>query len=146
MKSAEQWLNEYSKTHRHPRNRALHMICVPLIFWSIVAFLWSLPQPFNVPFGNWAGIAFLPAFVFYCTLGFRYALTMLLMFAACGAISEWLLRASAPLSGFALAIFAAAWIGQFVGHKYEGAKPAFLDDVVFLLIGPLWTVEKWRRG
>jgi len=43
-----------------------------------------------------------------------------------------------PLWIAALSVFVLAWIGQFVGHKIEGAKPAFIDDLKFLLIGPLW--------
>ena len=31
-----------------------------------------------------------------------------------------------------------AWIGQFIGHKIEGAKPSFFEDLQFLLIGPAW--------
>ena len=38
----------------------------------------------------------------------------------------------------ALALFVAAWIGQFYGHKVEGKKPSFLDDLQFLMIGPAW--------
>jgi uncharacterized membrane protein YGL010W len=30
------------------------------------------------------------------------------------------------------------WAIQFIGHYYEGRKPAFVDDVVGLLIGPLF--------
>ena len=43
-----------------------------------------------------------------------------------------------PVWKVGLAVFVLAWIGQFVGHKIEGAKPAFADDLKFLLIGPLW--------
>lgn len=35
-----------------------------------------------------------------------------------------------------------AWIGQFIGHKLEGKKPAYLSDLVFLLIGPAWLTSK----
>jgi uncharacterized membrane protein YGL010W len=35
-----------------------------------------------------------------------------------------------------------AWIGQFYGHKIEGKKPSFLKDLEFLLIGPLWVIQK----
>ena len=41
-----------------------------------------------------------------------------------------------------ITIFVLAWIGQFYGHKIEGAKPSFLKDLEFLLIGPLWLIEK----
>ncbi len=43
-----------------------------------------------------------------------------------------------PLS---VAIFVLAWIGQFIGHKIEGKKPSFLDDLRFLLIGPLFVLS-----
>jgi uncharacterized membrane protein YGL010W len=42
-----------------------------------------------------------------------------------------------PLS---IAIFVVAWIGQFIGHKIEGKKPSFFDDLRFLLIGPLFVL------
>lgn len=38
--------------------------------------------------------------------------------------------------------FVIAWIGQFYGHKVEGKKPSFIKDLQFLLIGPLWVIEK----
>jgi uncharacterized membrane protein YGL010W len=40
-----------------------------------------------------------------------------------------------------LVLFVLAWIGQFVGHKIEGKKPSFFQDVVFLLIGPAWLLH-----
>jgi uncharacterized membrane protein YGL010W len=40
-----------------------------------------------------------------------------------------------------LIIFVAAWAGQFIGHKIEGKKPSFFDDLKFLLIGPIWLIH-----
>ena len=40
-----------------------------------------------------------------------------------------------------LVIFVLSWVGQFIGHKIEGKKPSFLDDVKFLLIGPIWLLH-----
>ena len=40
-----------------------------------------------------------------------------------------------------LAIFVVAWIGQFIGHKIEGKKPSFFEDIQFLLIGPAWLLS-----
>ena len=42
----------------------------------------------------------------------------------------------------AVAVFVLAWIGQFIGHKWEGKRPSFFTDLVYLLIGPLWTLSK----
>ena len=43
-----------------------------------------------------------------------------------------------PVWRSALVVFVVAWIGQFIGHKIEGKKPSFLQDLQFLLIGPAW--------
>jgi uncharacterized membrane protein YGL010W len=44
-----------------------------------------------------------------------------------------------------LAVFVLAWIGQFVGHKIEGKKPSFFDDLRYLLIGPLFVLAVLYR-
>ena len=41
----------------------------------------------------------------------------------------------------ALSLFVIAWIGQFIGHKVEGKKPSFFQDLQFLLIGPAWLLS-----
>ena len=46
-----------------------------------------------------------------------------------------------PLWKTSLIIFIVAWIGQFIGHKIDGKKPSFLEDIQFLLIGPLWLLS-----
>lgn len=43
-------------------------------------------------------------------------------------------------------IFVVAWIGQFIGHKIEGKKSSFLEDLQFLLIGPAWVADSLMRG
>ena len=48
---------------------------------------------------------------------------------------------SVPLWGICIGIFVLAWIVQFYGHKVEGAKPSFLKDLQFLLIGPAWLMS-----
>jgi uncharacterized membrane protein YGL010W len=47
-------------------------------------------------------------------------------------------QAILPLS---IAIFVLAWVGQFIGHQIEGRKPSFLEDLRFLLIGPLFVLS-----
>jgi uncharacterized membrane protein YGL010W len=38
----------------------------------------------------------------------------------------------------AAVVFLLSWVGQFVGHRIEGRKPSFFDDLKFLLVGPAW--------
>ena len=47
---------------------------------------------------------------------------------------------------FAIGAFVLGWIFQFVGHGYEGRKPAFLTNVIHLLIGPLWICSLLHRA
>jgi len=55
---------------------------------------------------------------------------------------ETLQKTGGPASWqICLAIFVLSWIGQFIGHKIEGKKPSFLDDLKFLLIGPIWLLH-----
>ena len=43
---------------------------------------------------------------------------------------------------WALALFIAGWILQFVGHAIEGNQPAFFKNPMYLLVGPLWLVRR----
>jgi uncharacterized membrane protein YGL010W len=68
---------------------------------------------------------------------------MVVILAAMAAACGWLeAHAPVPLWGLGLGVFVVAWIGQFVGHHIEGKKPSFLQDLQFLLIGPLWVLAK----
>jgi uncharacterized membrane protein YGL010W len=57
------------------------------------------------------------------------------------ALLEVLGRHSGQMALVSLGIFVVAWIGQFIGHKIEGKKPSFLEDVQFLLVGPAWLLH-----
>jgi uncharacterized membrane protein YGL010W len=76
-------------------------------------------------------------------LDVRYGLVMLLLLALAGAAGEQIVLVSGALwwaSG--LGLFVVGWVFQFIGHYYEGRKPAFVDDLVGLLIGPLFVVAE----
>lgn len=137
MRSESQWLTEYKRTHTHPLNTRLHLFCVPLIFWSITAALWSLPSPFAFS-GFWAFLGVALVLLFYFSLSAGAGMRMLTFSALCLAVDAFVPHL--PIA--AVAVFVLAWGGQFLGHHFEGAKPAFFDDLVFLLIGPLWALRK----
>jgi uncharacterized membrane protein YGL010W len=130
MRQLEQWLGDYAVTHRNPTNQTIHTICVPAIYWSITAVVWP-------------GL-FIPVIFFYGWLGLKAGVVMAVFTALCVGLNAWAAPSLQPYWALALAVFVLAWIGQFYGHKIEGKKPAFLDDLVFLLIGPLWTARKLR--
>src|SRR6266545_665366 len=77
---------------------------------------------------------------YYFRLDFAFGLAMAVtLFAMCAAASEMTARmTSGAVLAWAVAIFAAGWALQFLGHKFEGVKPAFFDDAKQLLIGPIF--------
>jgi uncharacterized membrane protein YGL010W len=75
---------------------------------------------------------------YYIKLSVPFAAGMLLMSAAMLGLLAAL--PSAQVFAVSLTIFVVAWIGQFIGHKIEGKKPSFFDDLRFLLIGPLFVL------
>jgi uncharacterized membrane protein YGL010W len=127
--------DRYGEAHRHPKNEAIHWVCVPLITWSLLALLWWLS-----PTAAYLSIG--AATLFYLTLSFTIAIGMLAIAALMVYPLTQLGDATLPV---ALAVFAVAWIGQFAGHRIEGRKPAFLDDLRFLLVGPAWLLAKALR-
>ncbi|SHK78525.1 Mpo1 family 2-hydroxy fatty acid dioxygenase [Hymenobacter psychrotolerans] len=127
-------LDEYGESHQNPTNKLVHWVCVPLIMFSILGLLWSVPVPGPVralsPWLNWA------------TLVMVLAVGMVLVWALMAVLLRLVAaQAALPLWAVCLIIFVLAWIGQFWGHKVEGKKPSFLKDLQFLLIGPLWLLH-----
>ncbi|MEM1411751.1 MAG: Mpo1-like protein [Pseudomonadota bacterium] len=139
-------LDEYGESHQNPTNKTIHWICVPIIVWTVVALLWSIPFPGDARVGpipvNWATITLVLAQLYYFRLSLSLGLGLLaynlaMIFLAIGVETN----APWPLWQVALALFVLAWIGQFIGHKFEGKKPSFFKDLQFLLIGPAWLMS-----
>ncbi|MBX3637780.1 MAG: DUF962 domain-containing protein [Rubrivivax sp.] len=142
FRNATTLLQQYAEYHRDRRNILTHFVGVPLIVFAVGVLL-SKPA-FVV-----AGLALTPAWVafalaalWYLTrgrLGIGLATTLgmgLLMLLAHrvgdGSVASWL--------SWGVGCFVVGWIIQFLGHYYEGRKPAFADDLVGLLVGPMFVV------
>lgn len=121
----------YSESHRHPTNELIHFVCVPVIVFSLLGILWAIHPVLAL-------VAVLGAMWYYFQLSRPFAWGMLLM----SAVMLALLAAMPPMTVLPLSIafFVVAWIGQFIGHKIEGKKPSFFDDLRFLLVGPLFVL------
>ena len=149
MKSAKQWFEEYAVSHQNHTNQLVHYICVPLIFFSVFGLLMSIPstllknyfQLYNPLLENWAVIVGLLISIFYLRLGFWYFIEMLLVMIL-SVVGNFWLGNNTNLLYASILIFVLAWIGQFWGHHVEGKKPSFAKDIQFLLIGPLWVIQK----
>ena len=145
QRSMRDWLESYSQDHQHPTNRLLHWICVPLIVWSVLALLWTIPVPASLlrP-GAWAVFAIVLAFAWYWKRSHRLGAALLIVLAIFALICAWAFEQLGPASmrWLATGIFAAAWIGQFIGHLFEGRRPSFFTDLAYLLVGPAWLMDK----
>lgn len=141
----------YSQSHQNPTNKLIHWICVPLIVFSILGLLWAIPFPhlgflgqYN-GFFNWASFLIAFSIYYYYKLSpiLSYFMLLLLMGLSYGIIqlAEWEKAGGPALWLVCLVLFILSWIGQFMGHKIEGKKPSFLDDLKFLLIGPAWLMH-----
>ncbi len=141
MRGTAYWFDEYAASHRNAINKALHWVCVPLIVWSLIGLLWSLPAPgrAQLAYANWASYAVAAAVLYYAMLSVPLALGILpvlaVMLLSVDALSQ---LSQVPLWAVSAAVFALAWLGQFIGHAIEGRRPSFFKGVEFLLIGPIW--------
>lgn len=152
MRSLQSWFDEYAESHQHPTNVAIHWVCVPAIMYAVLGLAFALPRPeafatVGPRFGNWAMVLIVGSLAWYALLSWRIALGMLLVTALMVAAQHLLVTLPGKPWQWNAAIFVAAWIGQFQGHRIEGRKPSFLKDLAFLLVGPAWLVGKlYRRG
>ena len=148
MRTMQDWLDSYSRDHQNPTNQVFHWLCVPPIVWSVIALLWTIPVPasFARP-GAWSVLVMVLAFYWYWKRSHRLALGLLLAFAVLGVFTNLLYYrlGATTLCYVAIAVFVVAWIGQFIGHQYEGRRPSFLTDLSYLLIGPAWLMAKLLR-
>jgi len=141
------WFALYQQSHQNPANQRMHFLCVPLIVFSIVGLLYLVPLPgYQVQWWNVSLPTLIVALVFYlrCSwtvflvMGFYFLMNFALLIA-------WYNYHPASVLPSCVGIFLLAWIGQFIGHIWEGKKPSFFQDLFFLLIGPAWVIQKLLR-
>jgi uncharacterized membrane protein YGL010W len=132
-RKVDQLLAHYGESHRNPTNGAIHCVAIPLIMVSLVGLLYAIHP--------WVAYGFLVAsMLYYVKLG---SWPFLAAMVASSLISVAILQALGNLVlPVSVAVFVVAWIAQFVGHKIEGRKPSFFEDLQYLLIGPLFVAAK----
>lgn len=147
MRKVEQLLGEYGASHQNQVNKAIHWVCVPLIFLSVLGLIAAIPAGVlqrvaqGHAFAHWATVVLVCMFFYYLLLSVPLGVGMLLFGVACLYAVKLLSGVGYPLWLLSLIIFVVAWVGQFIGHKVEGKKPSFFKDLQFLLIGPAWLLH-----
>ena len=153
MRAATDLLSQYAAYHRDRRNIVSHFIGVPMIVFALGVLL---ARPAFV----FRGLPLSPAWLVFALTAAWYlsrgnlvlgvavsagvgALVLLAHQVAYGGVASWLV--------WGLGMFAVGWLIQFIGHWYEGRKPAFVDDLTGLFIGPMFVTAElmfmlgWNR-
>jgi uncharacterized membrane protein YGL010W len=144
MRNANELMVQYAAYHRDKRNIVTHFIGIPMIVFSIgvllarpafevggivltpVWIIWALATAWYLALGNLAlGIAVSVV---------NGVLIYLAWPLAAGSVASWL--------GWGIGTFVVGWVIQFIGHYYEGRKPAFVDDLLGLLTGPMFVTAE----
>jgi uncharacterized membrane protein YGL010W len=143
FRPANDLLAQYATYHRDRRNIATHLVGVPMIVLAVALLL--APGGLRVAgVGlSWAWAAWLLAAAWYVTrgrfvLGAATALGIAALVWAAQSFSA--LAGAANALGWGAGLFALGWVIQFIGHYYEGRKPAFTEDLVALLVGPMFVM------
>ncbi|GIU17039.1 DUF962 domain-containing protein [Shewanella sp. MBTL60-007] len=146
MKSAEEQLSTYKSVHLNPKNIKTHFVGIPLIIWSLFLLLNLIPVNFAISDDpvitfNVATIFTVGVLIYYVFLHARLAVGLALFIIPVLYTSSLVAQTSNAL-WIALAVFFVGWVIQFIGHHYEKAKPAFIDDLNQLLIGPFFLMAE----
>ncbi|MCQ8818782.1 DUF962 domain-containing protein [Pseudoalteromonas agarivorans] len=143
MKTLQQQLGTYGLYHRSKRNVLTHFFGIPLIVFAVLCLLARIQMPIGSLLIDGAQLFVFASVVYYLMLSVSLGLIM-------GVLFTLLLLAAQPIAAMAfwpwlsigVGVFVFGWVLQFIGHYYEGKKPAFVDDLIGLIIGPLYvTVE-----
>ncbi len=148
MRKVDILFDKYAESHQNKKNEVIHWVCVPLIVFSLLGLVWSIPFPHLEFLGKYNGFVNWASFLIAFSIFYYYKLSPVLsyfMLLSVFVMSYFIVQleyveahGGPSLILVCAVIFVLSWIGQFIGHKIEGKKPSFLEDVKFLLIGPIW--------
>ena len=127
-------LAHYGESHTHATNELIHFTAIPLIMLSLVGMMYAASP--------WLAYAFMAASMVYYL---RLSIVFLVAMGLASALMLVVIRAmdsAGILLNASIAIFVVSWIFQFIGHKIEGKKPSFLEDIQYLWVGPLFVLSK----
>ncbi|SAK90439.1 Mpo1 family 2-hydroxy fatty acid dioxygenase [Caballeronia ptereochthonis] len=150
MRTLTDHLSQYAEYHRDKRNVATHFIGIPLIVLAIAALLGRPAWPiFSGAFMlTPAWLLFALATLYYLWLDVPLGIGMGIVSALSAAFGDWAAsQATSIWLTIGIGMFVIGWIFQFIGHvRYEHRKPAFVDDIIGLLIGPLFILVELLSG
>lgn len=143
MKTLQQQLGNYALYHRSKRNVLTHFFGIPLIVFAVLCLLAGIQFSIAGYAIDAAQVVVFVSVVYYLmlsvSLGLIMALLLVILSSAAAVIAQltfiqWL--------SISISVFVLGWVLQFIGHYYEGKKPAFVDDITGLIIGPLFVLAE----
>jgi uncharacterized membrane protein YGL010W len=142
FRSAAELLQQYAEYHRDRRNIVTHFIGVPMIVFAVGVCLTGVNFVVNGHGLTLAWLVFAVVALWYLSrghfgIGLATTLGVGLLIALAHQVGQ---KSLASWAGWWIGFFVVGWVIQFVGHYYEGRKPAFVDDLVGLLVGPMFVV------
>jgi len=144
MKTLQQQLGNYGLYHRSKRNVLTHFLGIPLIVFAVLCLLSRIGIELGSISINGGQLIVVATVIYYLLLSVSLGLIM-------AVILSLLLVAAQPIAAFefspwlyiSIGVFVFGWVLQFIGHYFEGKKPAFIDDVTGLIIGPLYVTAEF---
>ncbi len=132
QRRVDRLLAHYAESHRHPTNELIHVVAIPAIMLSIVGLLFAIH-----PLVAYAFVAV--SLVYYALL--RSPVFFVVMLAWTGVLLAAVHVLGSLVLPVSATVFVVGWIFQFIGHRIEGRKPSFFEDLQYLYVGPLFVAE-----
>ncbi|ASD69024.1 DUF962 domain-containing protein [Pseudoalteromonas piscicida] len=144
MNKLETLLSQYAMYHRSKKNILTHFFGIPLIVIAVVGMTF-------IPLFDISGVTItLAALIggvlcgYYLMLSLVFGLMMsaimLAFYFLVLTLNPLIINAGVMTVLFWAGVFFVGWVLQFIGHYFEGKKPAFVDDLIGLAIGPLFVL------
>ncbi|WP_332605507.1 Mpo1 family 2-hydroxy fatty acid dioxygenase [Acinetobacter sp. ESBL14] len=144
MTNLERLLSQYAAYHLDRNNIVTHFVGIPLIVFSILCLTARAGVEISSVSVTLASVLIVLSTIYYISLDKLFGLLMLILLVlayplavSIAALSMW------SWLGASIGIFVVGWVFQFVGHYFEKKKPAFVDDVIGLAIGPLFVLAEF---
>jgi uncharacterized membrane protein YGL010W len=136
-------LQSYASVHRDPRNKATHFLGIPVIVLSLLLIL-SL---WRVNLGREVTVAMVVSVIAvlgWLALDLGIGLVMAVLMLVGWYAAEALMMVLGPSSTWVafLVLFVGGWALQFLGHHYEGKRPALIDNIFQAFVGPMFLVAE----
>jgi uncharacterized membrane protein YGL010W len=143
MKSLTEQLTQYAAYHRDKRNIVTHFVGIPMIVVAVAILLSRPTLEISNMIWSPALLAVFVTSVYYLILDMRLGIALTLFLAFSLMFGQWCaIQPTSIWLVWGIGLFVVGWVFQFVGHFWEGKKPAFVDDLMGLIIGPLFVAAE----